>query len=40
MLEDYHPGRSFRRGAITRATISGVKEDGIDFCADGIQGAI
>jgi hypothetical protein len=31
ILEDYHLARSFRRGATTRATNAGVKEDDIDW---------
>jgi hypothetical protein len=31
VLEDYHPARSFRRGATTRATNANVKEDGSDW---------
>jgi hypothetical protein len=31
ILEDYHLARSFRRGAMTRATNAGVKEDDIDW---------
>jgi hypothetical protein len=31
ILEDYHLARLFRRGATTRATNAGVKEDDIDW---------